>query len=401
MRPLDPATLAAVDAPLNAFADIAPDARFGSGALAGVTVGVKSNIAVAGLPHTGGMGWRRGMIADTDGVVVARLRGAGAAILGTLNMHEGALGATTDNAFYGRTHNPHRPGYTPGGSSGGSGAAVAAGLCDVALGTDTLGSVRIPAGYCGVYGLKPTPGRVSTVGLLFLEPAFDTIGPIARDLDVLARAFAVIADVASPRAMPTRAVVLDDRYGVTCEPAVRAGHERALTALGLPVATLALADDATAIRMAGLVEAGRYLANEIGAERWDDPSAVSAGLRFLLDLTTTLPRAPGLLGRTRDAVRGAIGDDGVLVLPTTPQVAFAHRDDPGGAPPSQADYTCLANIAGLPALAIPAGRDVSGLPVSVQLVGPPGSDEALIALARTLESALGGATLPPGLPEGE
>ena len=113
--------------PWNAIVDVAADPGGGSGPLAGVRIGVKSNIAVAGMPHTGGMAHRRGKIAPRDAHVVAQLRSAGASITASLNMHEAALGATTDNAFYGRTHNPHRMGYTPGGSSGGSGAAVAAG----------------------------------------------------------------------------------------------------------------------------------------------------------------------------------------------------------------------------------------------------------------------------------
>ncbi len=189
---IDWADLEARNAPLNAFVDWDRDAHGRAGQLAGLTVGIKSNIAVADLPWTGGMGVYRDRIATRDAEVVARLRAAGATILGTLNMHEAALGATTDNAFYGRTHNAHRHDYTPGGSSGGSGAAVAAGLCDVALGTDTMGSVRIPAAYNGVYGLKPTHGAVSQDGLAMLEPSLDCIGPLARDLDELERVWGVL-----------------------------------------------------------------------------------------------------------------------------------------------------------------------------------------------------------------
>ena len=147
--------------PLNAFTDFDRTASFGEGPLAGVTVGVKANIAVRGLPWTAGMALHRNRVAERDAAVVAALRDAGAAILGMLNMEEAALGAKTDNPFFGVTQNPHRIGFTPGGSSGGSGAAVAAGLCDIALGTDTMGSVRIPASYCGVYGFKPAQSAVS------------------------------------------------------------------------------------------------------------------------------------------------------------------------------------------------------------------------------------------------
>jgi aspartyl-tRNA(Asn)/glutamyl-tRNA(Gln) amidotransferase subunit A len=119
--------------PFNAMADLCAHPAGGSGPLAGVRVGIKCNIAVAGLPHTGGLLHLKDQIAARDARVVTQLRSAGASIIGTTTMHEGALGATTDNAHYGRTHNPHRHGHTPGGSSGGSGAAVAAGPCWPAL----------------------------------------------------------------------------------------------------------------------------------------------------------------------------------------------------------------------------------------------------------------------------
>src|SRR5262249_20509827 len=131
------------------------------GALDGIPIAVKDNIDVAGVPTTNGIGGTH-LPAAADAEGIRRLRAVGAVILGKLNMHEGALGAVNDNPHHGRTTNPFRDGYTPGGSSGGSGAAVAAGLCAAALGTDTGGSVRIPAAYCGVVGLKPSYGLAST-----------------------------------------------------------------------------------------------------------------------------------------------------------------------------------------------------------------------------------------------
>jgi aspartyl-tRNA(Asn)/glutamyl-tRNA(Gln) amidotransferase subunit A len=130
----------------------------------GVPIAIKANIAVKGLPWHGGIEAYRDRIAERDAVSVQALRLAGAVIVGVLNMHEAALGATNDNLAFGRCHNPYRHGFTPGGSSGGSAVAVAAGLCAAALGTDTLGSVRIPAGYCGVFGCKPTHGGGGEVG---------------------------------------------------------------------------------------------------------------------------------------------------------------------------------------------------------------------------------------------
>lgn len=366
--------------PFNAIADLAPAPGGGPGPLQGVRVGVKSNIAVAGLPHTGGMAHLKHNIAPRDADVVARLRAAGASMIGTLNMHEAALGATTDNAFYGRTHNPHHHGYTPGGSSGGSGAAVAAGLVDLALGTDTLGSVRIPAAYCGVYGLKPTHGAVREDGLLHLDPSFDCIGPLARDLDMIARAWDIIGKSAGDGDF-RGVVVLDDLAGVTCEPAVLAGYVAALMAIGLPQTVLKLPAEPTAIRLAALAGSVRYLIGELGPHR----AEASEELRFILGALEGQSENPGLLPLIRGAIINALGDDRVLLLPTTPQAAFAHG---GRAPANQADFTALANIAGLPALALPAGWTADGLPVSVQLVGPAGSERRLIALARRLDAAL-------------
>ena len=179
----------AVDADAALAAASASDQRRQAGALEGLPVAVKDNIDVAGVRTTAGMGTRRDAPpASADSPSVAALRGAGAILVGKLNMHEAAMGADNDNPFFGACHNPHRHGYTPGGSSGGSGAAVAAGLCAAALGTDTMGSVRIPASYCGVVGLKPSWGAVSTRGTVALCRRLDHIGPLARsarDLRVL------------------------------------------------------------------------------------------------------------------------------------------------------------------------------------------------------------------------
>lgn len=383
---IDWPALKAANARVGAFVDWDDGAAGADGPLAGLTVGVKSNIMVKGLPWTGGMGLYRDRIATRDAECVARLRAAGAAVLGTVNMHEAALGAHTDNAFYGRTHNPHRHGYTPGGSSGGSGAAVAAGLCDIALGTDTMGSVRIPAAYCGVYGLKPTNGGISEDGLAYLEPSLDSIGPLARDLDVLEQAWNVLAVNPQEEAKPFRhAWLLGQQGEVDVQPAVAAGFEAARRVMPLPFETLDLPERLTDVRMAGLVAAGRWLVNDLGAEYRADNPGLSDELKFILGITDKLEARPEVLARTRAALCNAIGRDTVLLMPTAPQVAFAHGTR---APANQADFTCLANVAGLPALALPSGWNDDGLPVSVQLVGPPESERSLIALARQIDNQL-------------
>ena len=159
-----------------------------------LTLVIKSNIAVKGLPHTGGIGAYRHRIANEDAFCVARLRDAGMILVGTANMEEAALGAVTDNPHFGRTENPHRHGFTAGGSSGGSAAAVAAGMARAALGTDTMGSCRIPAAYCGVVGFKPSFGRISVRGVEPLSRRLDHVGVIANtvaDVRVVTSAIAV------------------------------------------------------------------------------------------------------------------------------------------------------------------------------------------------------------------
>ncbi len=373
--------------PYNAFVDLDPAAHGGTGPLAGVRVGIKSNIAVKALPWTGGMAHRRGMLAQEDAPVVAQLRAAGAVILGTLNMHEAALGATTDNAFYGRTHNPHRHGHTPGGSSGGSGAAVAAGLCDLALGTDTMGSVRVPAAYCGVYGLKSTRGAVDDGGLLFLDERLDSIGPLARDLDMIERAWAVIGNGGEGGAF-ARLLTLRDLGGIVCEPAVVAGYEAALASIDLPRAIIDLPASARTIRRAALGRLARSFAADLGAHR----EQASPQLQAILDAASAMPDDPQLLADVATGLVDALGADGVLIMPTAPQAAFSHDSR---APANQSEFSGLANLAGLPALALPSGRNADGLPVSVQLVGPAHSEVRLIALARQIDAVLNAYAPPP------
>ena len=166
------ATIARVNPGINAYVEVfdPPRANTGGGTspLAGATFAVKDNIDVAGSPTRSGLAALDAAPAARDATAVARLRAAGLVCLGKLNMHPVALGATNHNPDFGHCYNPLRAGYTPGGSSGGSGAAVAAGLCGIALGTDTMGSVRIPAAFCGLVGMKGTAGRIPR-GML--EPA--------------------------------------------------------------------------------------------------------------------------------------------------------------------------------------------------------------------------------------
>lgn len=402
IRARDPGLCAFIEVDAQRARDAAAESarRIAAGAarpLEAMGVAIKANIDVAGLETSAGMAARRGMIASADADAVARLRAAGAVILGTLNMQEAALGADTDNPWFGRAFNPHGAGRTPGGSSGGSGAAVAAGLCDAALGTDTLGSVRIPAAYCGVYGLKPTHGAIPQHGLELAAAGLDTIGPLARDLDTIAALFHAMASPAP--AQPISGIgLLAGLGGVTCEPGVLAGYQRTLAALRAegfaPEDRLTL--EAKAVRHAGFVHVSRELGDRLASLLAACPEGFSDSLKFLLDYgrkcsPDEVARSEVVLAETRTAVIAAVGD-GALLLPTAPQAAFAQG---GRAPSNQADFTSLASVAGLPALAIPAGTDGDGMPVGVQLIGAAGNEAGLIALAHRLEPHLGGAIAPP------
>lgn len=395
---IDWAALEAANGPLNAFVEWDEIAAPGSGELADLTIGVKANIAVARLAWTGGLAAHCSRIADRDAATVAALRAAGAAIVGTTNLEEAALGAVTRNPHYGWTHNPHALGRTPGGSSGGSGAAVAAGLCDAALGTDTLGSIRIPAAYCGIYGFKPANVAVSQDGLELAEASFDCIGPMARSLDTLERVARVVSRFGEGAA--GGAIFLADLGGVDCAAAVLAGYERALGHIGAAAGTLRLDHPLARIRFAGFVETAKALAAHLAAL---DPASLSPGLRKLLAYGARRTDSGwaedrDVLAATATAVREAVAGGAILLMPTAPQAAFT---DATPAPANQADFTCLANVAGLPALSLPAGVDGDGMPVAVQLVGGAGSEAGLFAAACSLDTALAAYRRPAHFFEGD
>lgn len=380
--------LEGANAALNAFTDFDRDACFGEGPLGNMTIGIKANIAVKGLPWTGGMEAFENRIADKDAEAVAKLRAAGAAIIGTLNMEEAALGAKTDNPYFGATHNPHKIGHTPGGSSGGSGAAVAAGLCDAALGTDTMGSVRIPAAYCGIYALKPSRGAISQDGLEIVDPSLDSIGPLARSLDDLEAISRVLMDLPDSQAIDNIAL-LENLGGVDCEPAVIAGYEQAKEISG-NTEHFTLPHPLTRVRFAGFILSSLGLSHELADVLKNNPDGLSDHLKFLLTFgpernAADLAEDRKILADTTDAVTAAVEKYGAILLPTAPQAAFSHDDK---APANQADFTCLANIAGLPAVTIPAGWSSDDLPVGIQLIGAANNELGLLELARKLDEQL-------------
>jgi aspartyl-tRNA(Asn)/glutamyl-tRNA(Gln) amidotransferase subunit A len=383
--------LVAVDAEgarAAAQASAARIARAGAlGPLDGMPVAIKDNIDVAGLPAAAGMGARRGRRPGTDAHCVERLRAHGAVILGKAHMDEAALGALGDNLFFGRCHNPMREGYTPGGSSSGSAAAVAAGFCRAALGSDTLGSVRIPAAYCGVVGYLPAMGSIDPAGVFPLAPRFDRVGVLARTVGDAALVAGAISN--SRIAVEKRAATIGQvrgLEGLVPAPILSAmeAAARKLAEAGHRMTEVPLALDWSAARRAA------FLLIEVEAARihvglLEDPKAeISPGLRQALEYgrraaPEKIERAERELERVRATMAAVLSSCEVLLLPTAPQTAFAFGTP---VPSTQADLAAPASICGFPAISVPMGA-VDGLPVGAQLVAH--SDGLLLAAALHLE----------------
>lgn len=366
----------------NAFLYRDENASGGDGALSGMKVGVKANIAVEGMPFHAGIGSWQDRVATSTADVVRRLRDEGAVIAGILNMEEGALGSKTDNPHFGPTQNPHREGYSPGGSSGGSGAAVAAGLCDFALGTDTMGSVRIPAAHCGVYGFKPATISVSQDGLIPADPSLDAIGPLARDLDTLEKVARIMSDFGERHGDYVGARLVD--HGVEIDTEVATAFERALAGLNAMPEAIALDYPNSRIRFAGFISVSKAMAKDLEGVTTSD---------HLAKLLTYGPNRPAekwekdqaILSRAAEQVCEALDRHGFLITPTVPNPQFPHTEPE---PAAQADFTCLANIAGCPALSLPMGYTATGLPLGIQIIGKTGFEAGLFALARYLDNNL-------------
>ncbi len=371
--------------------------------LDGLLVAVKDNLAVADKPWTAGVFGRRNLIADTDAAAVARLRAAGAVIVGSANMDEAALGAVTDNPTFGCCINPIGPGLTAGGSSGGSAAALAAGFVDLALGTDTMGSVRVPAAYCGVTGLKPTIGAIDRSGLALLSPSLDTIGPMARDIRLLAPALHALCDLDAidPWVEGQTPVDLSGlKFGlpvqiddVDCESAILLGLQKAADAirrLGGDVIKIDLMDwNPAKARRAGLLVTEAEGAAQL-ADLLYTPGAISEHLKSMLIYGRSasaekIADAHAEIAAAASSVTAAFQEVDAVLMPTTPQRAFAHGDP---IPANQADLTALANFSGCPAVALPVTLATEVLPTSIQLLAPHKSDFQLLSWAEILTPKL-------------
>lgn len=399
------------------------------GPLHGVPLAHKDLFCVKGEVSTACSPLRKDLRQDHTATVLARLGAAGAITLGRLNMGEFAYDPTGANPLIGFARNPWQPDHVCGGSSSGSGAAVAAGLVFASLGTDTGGSIRLPAAICGVVGLMPTYGRVSRYGCMPLSWSLDRIGPLARTVRDAARVLAVIAgpDPMDPTAVTTsvpdyEAAAEAGRRDVTVgvpggyfqegvSPSHAAALDQVLASLresGCRVREVVLPDMAPVLAASNIV-LGAESATLHRAQFADKAHAYGAAVRTRLangigysavDYLDALRFRAEALARYLEAVRGV----DVLAVPalgvTPPAVADVEGQDPGAIAASVArltHWTRPVNFLGVPAAAVPIGLDEQGLPIALQLVGKPFGEEALIAAAAAVEDC---ATIPatPVLP---
>lgn len=390
------ADAAAVDAKVAAGGDPGP--------LAGVPFGVKDLFDVAGLPTTAGAGMLRDAPpAARDAEAVARLKAAGAVLVATLNMDEFAYGFATVNAAFGTTRNPHDPARLAGGSSGGSAAAVAAGMLPLSLGSDTNGSIRVPAALCGLYGIKTTHGALPMAGVYPFVDSFDDIGPVATSLADLRLAWEVLGGVSAGAGEP-RVARLGGWFERDVAPALAQGIDAIAAHLG-GIPTVELPEVSRARSAAFLMTAAEGGARHLPELR-RRPLEFDPATRDRLIAGAMLPASAYFAAERFRAWFRARADAlferfDVLIAPAAGDVA-PRIDDPmvsvnGERVPARAHlgiYAQPLSFIGLPVIAAPLRRP-GALPLGLQLVGAPGREGALFALAEALEAAgLIGATPP-------
>ena len=362
--------------------------------LEGVPFAAKDLIDSEGVRTTYGSRIFKSHVPRSDAPALAAVRAAGGILLGKTQTHEFAWGITSINEAMGSSRNPWDPARVPGGSSGGSGVAVAAGFVPFALGTDTGGSVRIPAAFCGVVGMKPSFGRVSVAGVWPLAPSLDHVGALAR---TPGDAALLLGDPAPAPAVAT-VVVCPDLHLVPLGAAQQRAYDAALEALatlgagieerGLPEAELA----GDAFRVVQLYEAGRV---HRGAGLWPDRADdYGADVRRRLELSDTVTEADYSAAladvvRLRDGFAGLLDDGALLVTPMSAvsPPAFSDSEARRGFRQAVMPYTWPHNLAGLPSCAVRAGFDDDGLPVGVQIAAAPGGDTAVLAAVAALYDA--------------
>ncbi|MDP9491529.1 MAG: amidase [Actinomycetota bacterium] len=354
----------------------------------GIPLAVKDLFDTAGLTTTYGSILFADHVPDRTAEAVLRLERAGFVDVGKTNLHEFAYGVTSQNAHFGTVPNPIAPGRTAGGSSGGSAAALAARLADAALGSDSGGSIRIPAACCGVAGFKGTYGRVPLEGCFPLAPTFDHAGPMALSVAECAAMFEALV----PDFEPAEPVALDElRVGVAwledCKPLVRE-RLRAAAALipGARGVDFPLGRGVGPLFMREVADVHRDLFAE-NAETYG-PS-VRAKIELCLAVGDAEAEAAARLREDyREQAERALAGIDLLVVPTLAFVAPPLPEDERDVREAMIRFTFPFNVLGWPALALPAGSAEDGLPASVQLVGRPGDDALVLAAGEALEASL-------------
>ena len=390
------------------------------GALHGIPVGIKDIIYTEGVLTSGGSKVLADFVPDQDSTIVRRLDAAGAVLLGKLNLSEFAIGGTIDHPF-GTPRNPWNTGHTAGGSSSGSGIATAGGLCAGALGSDTGGSVRGPAGFCGIVGLRPTYGRVTRQGVLPMCWSMDTVGPMTRTVADCALMLNAIAGrdaldaTSSDASVPDYSATLDGgvsglRIGLPTEmfeyeglaADVRDSVMRAVSVLGEQGATaeeisLPLSANSGAVFIGTAdVDCATYHADWLRT-RGDD---YDWSTRTRLESASLVPAWAYLRAqRARELIRrelmAALDKYDIIILPTGPVAAptiEASTGRPGGYYQGRLDlgrrrYTSPAALAGLPALSIPSGFSDAGLPIGMQIIGRAFDEATLFRVGQAYETA--------------
>ena len=416
------------------------------GPLAGVPIALKDVLVTRGLATTAASKILQGWIPPYDAHVVERLRAAGAIILGKVNCDEFAMGSSTENSAYQPTRNPWDPTRVPGGSSGGSSAAVAAGLCAASLGTDTGGSIRQPAAFCGVVGLKPTYGRVSRWGVVAFASSLDQVGPLTRSVADAALVLQAIAgfdprdstslDAPVPRYADALTgdvsglrIGVPQEYFEAMDDDIRAGLARTVAALverGAETVDLSLPHTKHALPayyMVAPAEASSNLARFDGVrygQRVDaadllDMYARTRGAGFGREVKRRIMLGTYALRsgyydayyKKAQQIRTLIKRDfdrafrfcDVILTPTTPTPAFRF-----GAKANPMDmylgdvFTLSCNLAGLPGISVPCGLTGEGLPIGAQLLGRPLDEATLLRVGGVIEAAVGlGERRPAGI----
>lgn len=353
----------------------------------GVRLAVKDIIDIEGLPTTVGCRAvsKAAAPADRDAKCLVAPRRAGARYVGKTNLHELALGVTGVNPWFGTPVNPLDPTRVPGGSSSGSAVAVANCEADVALGTDTGGSVRIPSACCGTAGLKTTWGRIPTEGVWPLAPSFDTVGPMARDVDGLILGMSLLEPGFSPDSSPPRRI---GRIRVDCDPAIGDALDRALRLPDWEIVDIHLPELDEVNAACGLLLVAEAWATD-GKLAEEHPNEIGQDvvdrLRLGREIDESATRA-ALEGREAwEATLLRLFDEVELIaLPTLTIVPPTLEE---GENLLMARCTLPANLGGVPALALPVPSS-DPLPASLQLMGPAGAEERLLAAGRVVEAAL-------------